>query len=242
MEQTINYKGYTIEITRDQYPLNPRKEWDGHLGEMVCRHSRYNLGDRMTTNDMTSEIALILDMTDDEEHDIYDEFENSTAEFLRLFSEKFYFQILYLYDHGGISMSCQSFIGRAPHARWDSGIVGLIYVAKEEAHKRFDEYRKEWLEEYHKGKTKEEVINSLLEGEVEDYNQYLTGQVYCYSVEETGDGCCGFFGDEGIIQAIEDAKFNIDYEIERGIKKHINKLKQWVRNRVPLYARKPLEV
>lgn len=40
---------------------------------------------------------------------------------------------LYLYDHSGISMSTGSFIGRAPHAEWDSGCVGFIYLEKETA-------------------------------------------------------------------------------------------------------------
>lgn len=28
MEQTIDYKGYTIQIERDGDPSNPRKDWD----------------------------------------------------------------------------------------------------------------------------------------------------------------------------------------------------------------------
>lgn len=40
---------------------------------------------------------------------------------------------LFLYDHSGISMSTGSFLGRAPHARWDSGQVGFIYMDKKTA-------------------------------------------------------------------------------------------------------------
>ena len=45
---------------------------------------------------------------------------------------------LYLYDHSGLAMSTESFSGRAPHAEWDSGQVGWIYVSKEDALKEFD--------------------------------------------------------------------------------------------------------
>lgn len=40
---------------------------------------------------------------------------------------------LYLYDHSGLAMSTGSFIGRAPHADWDSGQVGFIYMDKDTA-------------------------------------------------------------------------------------------------------------
>ena len=43
-----------------------------------------------------------------------------------------------LYDHSGLAMSTESFSGRAPHAEWDSGQVGWIYVSKEDALKEFD--------------------------------------------------------------------------------------------------------
>jgi hypothetical protein len=41
---TEEYKGYTIKVQYDEYPQNPRTEWDS-AGTMVCWHSRYNLGD-----------------------------------------------------------------------------------------------------------------------------------------------------------------------------------------------------
>lgn len=40
---------------------------------------------------------------------------------------------LFLYDHSGVSMSTGSFVGRVPHAEWDSGQVGYIYMSKETA-------------------------------------------------------------------------------------------------------------
>ena len=66
---------------------------------------------------------------------------------------------LYLYDHSGISISARSFIGRANHAEWDSGQVGFI------AHKEADK-------------------DEQLIAEVNEYDHYLTGEVYAYRVYE----------------------------------------------------------
>ena len=59
----------------------------------------------------------------------------SASELLNLCNEsgKVVVMPLSLYDHSGISMSTSSFLGRAPHAEWDSGTVGFIYMDKSTA-------------------------------------------------------------------------------------------------------------
>ena len=42
--ETIEYRGYNINVYSDESPESPR-EWD-NLGTMVCFHNRYNLGDK----------------------------------------------------------------------------------------------------------------------------------------------------------------------------------------------------
>lgn len=83
---------------------------------------------------------------------------------------------LYLYDHGGITMSTGSF-----SCPWDSGQVGWIFCTGATA-------IKEW------GKTRltkkvVEAARKYLEAEVETYDQYLTGQVYKFAVYEHEAGC-----------------------------------------------------
>jgi hypothetical protein len=96
---------------------------------------------------------------------------------------------LYLYDHSGISIKIGSFQGLLPqgHAEFDSGQVGFIYCTKEDL-KRI-------------GITKARVKKSL-QAEVEVYNQYIQGDIYCL-VRETYDKnkeqidydvCGGYFG------------------------------------------------
>lgn len=90
---------------------------------------------------------------------------------------------LFLYDHSGISMST----GRAYpfNCPWDSGQVGYIYVTRETI-------IKEW------GKNGKAKAEKSLQGEVKEYDQYLTGDVYGYVVEtpngEHLDSCWGFYG------------------------------------------------
>ena len=71
---------------------------------------------------------------------------------------------LYLYDHSGITISTSSF-----DCRWDSGQVGFIFVSKYKI-------KKEGIDE-----TK---VEEYLKGEVETYDQYLTGDVWGYKVYE----------------------------------------------------------
>ena len=95
---------------------------------------------------------------------------------------------LYLYDHSGITMNTTGF-----SCPWDSGQVGFIYVDKEQV-------RKEWGWKLIT-KMRQERIEELLRGEVEEYDHYLTGNVYGYVIVHPDDpgedlDCCwGFFGD-----------------------------------------------
>ena len=97
---------------------------------------------------------------------------------------------LYLYDHGGITMRTSPF-----GDPWDSGQVGFIYVTDAVIR-----------EEYVVTEITEAVLErarAVLEGEVKDYDQYLTGDVYGWVVErpckECGkgqrvDSCWGLYG------------------------------------------------
>lgn len=111
----------------------------------------------------------------------------SNKDLYTLASEKNIALPLNLYDHGGISMSVTSFIGRANHAGWDSGQVGWIVATPEDIQKEYGDLSPE---SYQKAK-------ALLEGEVETYDLYLQGQCYGFCLYENGeetDSCWGFLG------------------------------------------------
>ena len=212
---TIEYKGYTINIHPDDHPLNPREDWEP-LGTMICWHRRYNLGDENPFDSSDEFFEFIKD--------------NPGIVVLPL----------YLYDHSGISMSTGSFVGRAHHAEWDSGQVGFIYATREDMQKWFGwkyitKARREAVEKYLDGEV--ESYDQYLRGEVYGYTiEDPTG-------DELDESCWGFFGDpHGYM--FDDCKNIIDYDIQSRINEekknrqsHWNKLKGYIQNKVPFQYR-----
>lgn len=92
---------------------------------------------------------------------------------------------LYLMDHGGLSISTRDF-----YDRWDSGLVGCIYVTRSDV---LLEYGVKRMTHAIKSKA-----IKVLEAEVEVYNYYLQGNVYGYRLlgndGEEQDSCWGFYG------------------------------------------------
>lgn len=75
-------------------------------------------------------------------------------------------------------MSTESFSGRAPHAEWDSGQVGWIYVSKEDALKEFDADKMT-------GAIRQKA-DALMRSEVAAYDSYLHGECYGFELYKTG--------------------------------------------------------
>jgi len=95
---------------------------------------------------------------------------------------------LYLYDHSGITMNTRGF-----YCPWDSGMVGYIYVTKDEA-------RKAWGKKRLSAKTRKQVV-AALQSEVEVYDLYIRGAVYgfvasCPVCGKELDSCWGFYGSD----------------------------------------------
>ena len=60
--ETREYKGFTIEIWRDDYAESPR-EWD-NVATFVCEHRNYNFGDEQLDKMMLLDgITLTLPLT-----------------------------------------------------------------------------------------------------------------------------------------------------------------------------------
>lgn len=187
---------HELHIVYDSDPDSPRN-WD-NLGTMICVHSRYNLGDVHYKSKLEclkhiadslgiTEIINGLDMYEEvyEDEEQLQDWINSREDFVML--------PLYLYDHGGITMSTSSF-----SCSWDSGQVGYIYCSTD---KILKEYGNTIIDTLTK-------VESSLKSEVKTYDQYLTGDVYgfeLYKVETCDkghkhldflDSCHGFYGDD----------------------------------------------
>jgi len=139
-----------------------------------------------------------------------------------------YWLPLYLYDHSGITMSTGSF-----GCPWDSGQVGYIYIT-----------RAEYLEAMQCKRVNKKKLYDYLRSEVETYDNYLTGEVYGYIVEDENgdnvDSCWSYFGDSKY--ALEDGIHSAQATIRYDIKKHIEQVKRWIRNHVPLDKRTGLMI
>jgi hypothetical protein len=165
-----------------------------NLGTMICFHRRYNLGDK-------NEIINSDDFNSWSEQREWIEKNIKPAVLLPL----------YLYDHSGITISTSPF-----SCNWDSGQIGWIFVTKDRVR---EEYKVKRI-------TKDiiEKVTKVLEGEVETYDQFLTGEVYGYRISKIEvcdkgcehkkevDSCWGYYGMESVE---EEGNNKLEYYIEK---------------------------
>lgn len=132
----------------------------------------------------------------------------SKEELIKIANSSEYLSLpLYLYDHSGITMNTTGF-----SCGWDSGKVGYIFVSKVEIREKYN----------CKNVTKKlkETVLSVLRAEVALYDDYLTGNVFCYDIkdenDESIDSCCGFYGTDFDNNGLmEHAKCAIDCYIKK---------------------------
>jgi len=150
---------------------------DDNLGIMVCFHRRYDLGD---SHDI-----------DSDDFSNWDEMEN----FIKKEKKAIVVLPLFLYDHGGITMNTTGF-----SCRWDSGQVGFIYTTKSKVNECYG-FKQRF------SKQRIERVKKSLIAEVETYDQYLTGEVYCFEIydenENLIDSCHGFYDEDECLKEAE---------------------------------------
>ena len=259
---------YTLFLLDDDMPTNPREDYDP-FGQMICFHSRHDLGEkhdydepreflqrllfreyssipasqqanpvfeyikagkakeaRLEYNGSSKEWELLENnywsSGQDwyassscpyplESKDVPDWFLDDCLSTLRLpelmelveAMEGMVILPLYLYDHSGITMNTTGF-----SCPWDSGQVGWIYADKEKVEKEYGEVTPETMEK----------ARRLLEGEVKEYDCYISGQCYGFQLfkdEEEIDSCWGFLGE---LRDVQDAvKDHLPQECDHGI-------------------------
>ena len=241
-------------LSHDPDPSNPRE--NDSLGTMVCWHKRYSLGGggdehrHAEINDLWRHLLGDDYERIDQEacdelnawHQQHPQYRFGSPESQRIrhavsrklqqqiqtfLEERFVILPLYLYDHSGITMSTSS--GRfhiCDSHGWDWGMVGFIYVSKEDVLKTWSV--KDWDDPvYYKHcnttKTARQRARDALVAEVDEYDHYLTGACYGVCVEVFGqDGqkfndhaCWGFLGRKYATQSLQE-------EVENTIK-HLTK-------------------
>jgi len=98
-----------IIISYDDFDDNPR-DMNENLGIMACFHRRYEIGDPTHRDENPLE---------------FQEWVTTNKSIAKYFP-------IYLYDHSGLTISTQPF-----NDRWDSGLLGYIYVTKERVRKEY---------------------------------------------------------------------------------------------------------
>ena len=107
MERITDPSGLTLIVEADDHPLNPREEYE-HLGQMVCWHGRYRLGDKHDWSEP-------------------DEFRSHLKSCKGAIALP-----VYLFDHSGLAVATTPF-----HCQWDSGQIGMIWMSRKTAFDAF---------------------------------------------------------------------------------------------------------
>ena len=136
-----NLKEMNVYVHQDYIAESPL-EWESNLSKMIFFNKRNNLGDKHEYTDL-------------------EEFEES--EEYRQVKETGIILPVYIYEHSGITIALNPF-----SCRWDSGILGYVYITKEVMEKE--------------GIT-EEKAKEIIKEEIEMYDAYLTGNVFCIAFE-----------------------------------------------------------
>lgn len=106
---------------------------------------------------------------------------------------------VYAYIHGGIVLKTTPFSDP-----FDSGQSGVIYVTEKDALKAFNKKKMTPT-------LKKKVLN-VLKSEVEEFSQYLAGEVYGYEIRKIGSSAVvdSLWGLIGLEYAVQSAKARID--------------------------------
>lgn len=222
--ETINYRGYSIEIHYDTDPISPRE--DDNLGVIVGWHRRYNIGDQQpkcSPHEFLEGLARDVDTSIEEIEDRVDPInahwygqDSRWKDIANAYLKKRYDKALddnyvilplHMYDHGNVSLSTRSF-----SCPWDSGQVGYIFASKEDVITEYGDWTAETVAK----------ATKCLEGEVETYSQYINGEVYGYTIKNGSDSdaieegsCWGFYGMGYCVeQAKEEATHLADRSLE----------------------------
>lgn len=169
--------GRVLEIDYDSFAENPRN-WD-NLSQMICFHSRYNVGDDHSYN-----------------HNDYNGWEEMEKAIIKE-EDPAVILPMYMYEHSGIAISTTPF-----SCRWDSGQIGFILISKARARKDLNVKRitkgiVERLTNCLLGELK--VYGQYIEGEVYSFT-------ILDKDGEVEDSCSGFYGydilNNGILDCI----------------------------------------
>lgn len=174
--QTTNKNSLSFRIVYDEYPANPRKEFD-NMGTLVAFHNRYRLSDESIYN-----------------KDSFDSWNELKKQIIKDFNPSVILPV-YMYEHSGVSLSTSGF-----SCPWDSGQIGFIFVSRKKALEEYNAKRitkkiREKIETCLNAEIKE--YSNYLDGEVYGYVIEEDGEII--------DSCCGYYGREYAEEAAKES-------------------------------------
>lgn len=252
---------YMLQYEADDMPQNPRALIDGTddpdtICRMYCHHPRYNLGDYDNKLMPGSWLRLQIENTvpadmiadrlsaqaipgygpndPDEDGAILTNRQDLIDRFLSgvedgdvpisacraMLKDYAVIMPLWLYDHSGITISVGDRV-YPYNDRFDSGQVGWIFVSRGKIESIYGKPCPDW----------EAKAQAIIESEVKAYDQYLTGDIYAFSLyarpipdddareyEEDDwdeiDACSGFYGTDILSNGVAE-------QIDRGLSEAI---------------------
>ena len=206
---TEKYHDLSIKIYQDEDYQSPEDDRDAGLFLVGYHHDFYV--DRSTRKDGRSVGGISRELAVAiKEAD--KEYSPEVAEYIK----KYHIFGLEAYIHSGVSLALSN-EGDFPDRRWDVSQLGLVFVAK-----------KEW-------RTRPAARKAAL-GLISTWNDSLSGNVYGYVIEPSGDSCWGFYGDydKG---ALKEARGQAAWLYKEALKKRAGQVKAWIKNKVPLQYR-----
>ena len=181
----------TLKIEQDTNPETPR-DWD-NLAQMIFTGKYRHLGDKHNV-DFDGDYESRQDFIEDGDLSIEQTIKDVVV-----------CKAVHLYSHSGEAISTD-YSGNFA-CRWDSGTIGFAIVTKQAIRENWGIKRvtKKYIEQ----------AEAILDAEVETLNNYISGEVYGFTVEDDEgehiDSCWGFYGSDlktnGILDHV-DEKFH----------------------------------
>lgn len=256
MYDTLDYRGYTIRIAREDYAENPFEAWDCeppilvYYDGYIREHGLEFRPPFLTKEEIAKNAQSILEELG--ERCMFTILREG-VEGYRYYNDSVDIVNDRIVDHFESLVKSDALEFLATVWRW-KGCEAVCKASRGYSQGDYAEVlavaTPEWAEKV--GASKEHHAKSL-EYAVKLYGHWAWGDVYGYSVyapfdeeQEEGDfidACGGFYGDDpeesGLLGAARSA---IEYHIESQRKQRIEQVKTWIKNSVPLYVRQNMSM
>lgn len=187
-----NSKGeiWTLVKTYDNCPENPREYFE-RISTFYTFENRHNSPDKhsyRSVNEWADANGFIVG--------------NSPNDLIDSMTKKGYIALpVWRYEHSSVSYSAA--MTNPYNCRWDSGMVGIIYISKKDVRKYLSVKKVTT-------KVESEMID-ILQSEVKEYSSYSNGDVYSYELYDSNDELVDSVS--GIYDSDFDDIFNYFYDI-----------------------------